>query len=516
MESKDKEKLTRSDIKELINDIEAKFPVDKWTINGIHIWPVIRIRLFMNLAKLYVLESPDYVTTPTFTNRIIKILETLKGLSKFIFAYLADYKKNKRPKKADIVFLSDGISFTKVNNDWYDRFCDPLIDYFKNKNLSCLLITPLHTYFIPRYRSSIFVQPYLDYIKIKSRFILKITHSWDEKLSNFFDFLNYLESKNLNIQNINLRLIRKEIIVIRLFTDFFKKLLEKSKPSLGFVVSYYGTGGYAFNLACREFGIHSIDIQHGVQGDLHLAYGSWCRVPKTGYELLPSFFWCWSDFEADAIRKWSGKVSKWHKPIVGGNPWLNQWLYGNSEFVKQYDQIILKLKKSYKGYKHIIFTQGGSIRSKYFENMLNVIKNSPDLWFWWIRIHPCELKIKPEVKRLLQDNKILNCNVDYATDLPLYALLRHMDIHVTAFSTTVIEAEIFSIPSVITHPEGVRYFPNQMSSGWAMSAYTPEDIIAAIKQQLEKKDILYKNKNKQQIQYTYALEYLLKFNNKNI
>jgi len=513
MEPKDKKKLTRSDIKELINDIEAKFPVDKWTINGIHIWPIIRIHLFMNLAKLYVIESPDYVTTATFTNRIIKILEILKGLSKFGFAYLADYKKNERPKKADVVFLDHGLCFTKVKNYWYDKLCGLFIDYFNKRDMSCFLMTALHEYSIPRYHQSMFVQPHLDYIKIKSRFILKLTRSWDEKLPNFLDFLDYLESKNFNIRKITLPVIREEIIIIRLVADFFKKLLEKSKPSLGFTVCYYGATGYAFNLACREFGIHSIDIQHGVQGDLHLAYGSWYRVPKTGYELLPSFFWCWSDFEANAIRKWSGKVSKWHKPIVGGNLWLNQWLYGNSKFVKHYDKIVSKLKKPNKNCRHILFTQNESIENKNFKNILYVIKNSPPSWFWWIRIHPCQLKIKPKVKKLLHENKISNCIVDSTTNLPLYALLRNIDIHVTCSSSTVIEAEIFDVPSVIVTPEGSKLFPNQISSGWATPAYTLENIISAINHQLEIKDRLRQNKEKHQMQKDDKLEYLMRLTN---
>lgn len=510
MESKDKKKLTRTDIKEIINDIERKFPVDKWVINGIHIWPVIRIRLYMNLAKLCVIESPDYLIRKTFINRIIKILEILKGLCKFVFAYIGDYKKNKRIDKADVVFLDHGLCFTKVNNYWYDKLCGPFIDYFNKRDISCFLMTALHEYSIPRYHQSMFIQPYLDILKIKSRFFSKLKYSWNENLPNFFDFIDYLEFKNFNIQKITLPVIRKDIIMIRLIADYFKKILIKIKPSLGLVVCYYGTVvGYAFNLACREYGIHSMDIQHGVQGDLHLAYGSWSNVSERGYKLLPSLFWCWSDFEAKAIQKWCKGVSKWHKPIIGGNLWLNQWLYGNSKFVKHYDEIVSKLKKPNKNCRHILFTQNESIENKNFKNILYVVRNSPPLWFWWIRIHPCQLKIKNKVKKILNENKISNCIVDSATNLPLYALLRNIDIHVTCFSSTVIEAEIFGVPSVIISDHGNKLFPIQISSGWAMSAYTPEDIINAINHQLERKDILKHNKKKQQMQHDDKLESLV-------
>ena len=87
----------------------------------------------------------------------------------------------------------------------------------------------------------------------------------------------------------------------------------------------------AFNLSCRRFGIPSIDIQHGVQGDYNAGYGRWLRVPVAGYELLPSIFWCWSKDEADSIEKWSQKVQASHKAIVGGNLFLDLWRVSGSK-----------------------------------------------------------------------------------------------------------------------------------------------------------------------------------------
>ena len=95
---------------------------------------------------------------------------------------------------------------------------------------------------------------------------------------------------------------------------------------MGFVVTYYGSIGMAFDLACREFGIPSFDIQHGVQGSLHAAYGRWLRLPVNGYELLPSFFLCWSQKEKSVIEEWSNKFSKWHRPLVHGNLYLDMLL----------------------------------------------------------------------------------------------------------------------------------------------------------------------------------------------
>src|SRR5207253_11421849 len=102
-----------------------------------------------------------------------------------------------------------------------------------------------------------------------------------------------------------LPLVRKRVRWIRRMASFFRPRLERLRPSLAFVVNYYDARCMALILACRELGIRSVDIQHGVQGELHGAYGSWRRVPAGGYAVLPSIFWCWSGDEARTLRAWT-------------------------------------------------------------------------------------------------------------------------------------------------------------------------------------------------------------------
>ena len=502
MESKKHIKMT-SDVVNIINDIEDKFPVDEWIIEKIHIWPLIRLSIFLTLTRTYVLNSDEYLKSRF--SKMVKLLKLFENIIRYSFAYLIDYKKNSKFRQSKVIFLNDGVSFQKINNKWYSKFCDPFFDYFKSKNISSIMMTPLGEYFIPRYNPSIFIQPYIDYFRVKSSLISKSKKVWNEQLPEFLIFLDYIN--NLNISNITLQSIRKQVILISLIADFFKKIFIKVRPSLGMLVSYYGVVGFAFNLACRDFGIPSIDIQHGIQGDLHLAYGSWNKVPETGYELLPTLFWCWSENEAASIYKWSQKVSNWHKPIVGGNLFLNYWLSDNSYLVKCYDKKIEAFKNSLKYSRYIIFTQSHP-QGKDVENIIPVIKNSPSCWFWLIRIHPCNLKIRYDVKKLLRRNRLVNCEVDIATDYPLYALFRHSDVHVTEISSSVIEAEIFGVPSVITNKCAVERFTSQIENGWAVLAYTTEDIIKAINYQLEKRCILKQNQKKVLISSKNALEFL--------
>lgn len=506
MDAKGNLKMTIKDIVEIINGIEEKFPVDKWVINKIHIWPIIRINLFVKFSYAYVVDYPINSKKKCFVNVMHRALRLSLSFSKYFFAYLLDYKKNMKPKKCDAIFLSDGVSFNRVKNYWFDKFCDPFIEYFSKNDISSFLMTSSSHYLIPRFNPSKFIQPYLYLYGIMSKVFSRLIHAEDEQLPDFSIFCKLLESKYSDAGRIDLKIIREEVFKIRMVADFFKKIMRKTEPRVGFVVSYYGIEGFAFDLACRELGIPSVDIQHGIQGDLNLAYCRWHKIPDAGYELLPSIFWCWSDFEANAIKKCMGAFSHRHKPIVGGNLWLNQWLNGNFCFIKHCDRIITEVKETYKHSKHILFTQGMGIKSEYFENMLKVIGNSPDTWFWWIRIHPCELKIKPELKKILRGIGILNYDIDHATELPLYALLRHMDIHVTILSSSVSEAESFGVPSVVTHPVLNECYGGQASSEIVTFAYTPEDILQGIGDQL-KKDNIMKIRKRQDEQYPDILKF---------
>ena len=93
---------------------------------------------------------------------------------------------------------------------------------------------------------------------------------------------------------------------------------------------------------------------------------------------------------------------------------------------------------------------------------------------------------REKIRQLLKQCQSANIELDLATDLPLLALLRHADVHITHCSSTVIEAESFGVPSVITHIIGTEGFPEQIASGMAISAYNTAELLAAIQVQANK------------------------------
>jgi hypothetical protein len=486
--------LKITDIMNLLNEVEERFPVDLWMINGIHIWPLIRLELATDLTNYSMYPALYHSARSVSKERrwATLLMQEASGLLRFGRAYMKDFSKNANPRKAEVVFLSDGISFSYLLDSWYDKWCDPFVKKLSEDNISSFLMTPSHHYFIPRRTSSMFIQPYLDGIRAKTLFSSKKGFG-EEKLDGFQEFMNFIESRDLRISLPNFRRIKDEYILIKKYAEFFEQVFCQIKPQYAFLVSYYNITGMAFTLACRHLGINSVDIQHGLQGDLHWAYGRWTKVPERGYELLPKFFWVWSDSEAEAIQRWSSRLSPWHQPIAGGNLFLGLWRSSNDEIVKYYDEEIGNVKREKRGLIHVLYTIGYEEMDK-LATIFNTMKQSESICYWWLRVHPGKLRDKEAFKKLVQQHRILNGEVDLATDLPLYALLRQMDLHLTFYSSSVFEAEDLGVPSVVVGDYGKELFSEQISSGWAFPADTAEEIISGIKVQFQKRKSLEKTK----------------------
>lgn len=477
-----------SEILTLITEIESKFPVEKWKLDGIYIWPIIRMDIMMGL---YYCEYNEHKTNLDLTAKAKEGLKVMRGIPRYLVAYLRDYSKNKRANRHfSIVMLGDGISKARTRNVWMDKYCDPFITFFEERGVSSLLLEPLHQYIIPRLNPSNFVQIYLDLylinnLLVKRRVIKK------KELDQFDRFVDYIKSKKLDIPITDISRVEQIFLATISYTDYFRKVLLKVKPKLAFVVSYYGPRGMAFNLACKQLNIKSVDIQHGIEGEYHAAYGRWTKVPKGGYEFLPTIFWCWSEHEANSIKKWNKKVAKKHYPVIGGNLFLKLWQDDKNELVLYYDWLI---REKLADVNILITLSPVEEQNKILIKLLLRIIQLADINIkWWMRLHPCSLSEKGKFVKMLCKNRLVNVELDLASDLPLYTLLRNMDLHITFASATVIEAWSFNVPSIIVSREESRYFTKQIELGGAIVADTPNKLKESIDYFLKKREQRKKN-----------------------
>jgi hypothetical protein len=461
------------DIKHIINKIENNFNVDEWLINDIYVWPLIRIDNYMRLSFKSLKSKPLNTKSLNFFTKLL--------FSKLIRMWqkVIDYKLNDNFEKTDVLFLSDGISKSKINDKWYDKYFDTLKIDFEKLKIKSTRLELAHNFYTPRYSKSIFIQTELDNIiiinAIKNKFFrgAKV----DFKLNGYDIFCDdaFVKSNLLKIPN-KVELLTR-IRKLSEFKKYYIKKLNILKPKVAFLTNYYSDEQISFILACKEFNIPTIDIQHGVQGHLHLAYGSWLKLPESSYKIFPNYFWVWSNSEKNNIESWV-KSKCDINVLVGGNPFLDLWKDDSSDIVKKHDFIFNNSIRN--ELPRILLTISPST-DELLDETWAVLSKTQYKYDWHIRLHPSMLNEIEKFKKKLHKKGILNFEISNSTKLPLYTILRNVDIHITAQSSCVIDSESYGIFSIITSDYGKSLYSDSISNGNAKYCNSYSEILKNIK-----------------------------------
>lgn len=458
-----------------INEIENKYPVLDWCACGFCVWPILRIHITTQILLRSSQGSGTFgqEATPSILKRLVGLA---KGHIDGAVSGIKDKAKNQKITMADFLFVSDQYAKVLINGQWYHRYCDPIRENLYQKGYNSIYFDLSHEYRIPRYNSGIFIQSKLDYIKIKSRLINDkvINTDWegfDEMLTDIAtDWDIYITPKQL-YNSINL---------IRELSKWYMTIINQGMFKACFLTCYYSTEMMALCLACKECGIPVIDIQHGVQGS-HRAYSRWLKVPENGYELLPSIFWCWSDFEANNIGVWSRNTGESHHAIVGGNPWFDTY----SDFINNgdYDIEINGFKKLIAGYDKVMLICLSGIPDFGIgldQFLLDIMKHSGNKFLWLVRLHHTEMMYQERIINQIRQLGIENYEIELSCKLPLPLILQYVDMHLTHWSTTALEAAAYNVPTIFLDKKGLEVFNDQINSNLLYFAKDNESLQNAI------------------------------------
>jgi len=460
--------MLSSDILDFINGLERRIPVEDWRIEGLRLWPIVRIDLAFRCTGTS--ASPGSLPRP-----LGRMVSEARGCLRHVRAAWSDrhLRQAAPPGGCPVLLLSDGYSFACLHGRYYERFCDPIRDHLRDQGLANHFLTPAVP-LVPRHSPSELIGMRLRWLWLRNILVSRLASSV-ASLPGFDDFQNAVRATTGVVYP--QRRIERAGRLVRAYADLFRSHLDRIRPKVAFLVSYYNPEGFGFNLACREAGIPSVDLQHGVQGDLHPAYGRWEKTPHDGWEVLPSYFWCWSEVEHAAIHRWSATCAT-HRPLIGGNLLLDRARAQVGPFPPL----------------PVAAVPGGDVRTVLVtlqpgfdgQGELALIRETIGLacaeglrFTWWIRLHPCMGGQETRIRAALASDKGA-IEVDMPSSVPLYSLLPYVDVHLTHSSSTVIEAEAFGIGSVLFSDYGRELFAKQFASGVAVLAESPPAIVAAL------------------------------------
>lgn len=455
-----------------LTELEARFPVDEWVAHGVRAWPLVRYHL--SVSNLQIVNR----TRSEADGVGLRLSALLRDEWRWARAEVDDRFHSESPASpADVLLYGDGVSQMFVGGAWHDRFCDPIAARAEALGLTTASWTPLNRFQVPRARSSWFIQPTLDALGAWC----KLTHrlaGHDASLPGYDDFSAFVRERFPDARIPTPESVAKVAYYVEHHTRLYRRLLGRVRPRACFIVSYYGTERSSFVRACRQLRIPVVDVQHGYAGDRHWAYASWTRVPPGGYDLLPEVFWRWSEDEARVIDGWGAATGGAHRAEVSGNLFLSAWWQREFPGIDEATRTAAVVRSRAPDKRHLLFTLNGFEPPEMLDRLVAMFEKVRDRYFIWLRTHPSRTAQRDDLKRRFHALLPAAANIDEATSLPLPAVLAAVDVHLTEISTTVIEAELFGVPSVLLGELRSVLYPGQLGRGTARVATAIEDVPA--------------------------------------
>ena len=421
-----------------LSDIERTYDVEKLTLNGECIWPVLRIKVNEELRALNGLKSRTFKPNAKIARKLVKTL--FYGVYELF-----------RIKKYDNWVFSSSDRRKIIEGVYVDRVAEPFATGFEN---TLMIENPYPLGF--HYKKKEIT---------KSNIVSQTPLFLGVKTINFF-FRKKLEIGNEEVilrilENTGLKINYQAILKNHLAQYRLMKLLLRIKtPKL--VCFVYAASSMGFIKALKEFGVPVLEIQHGIINAEHYAY----NYPKDfGKYLTPDYLLTYSKKELE---------------IFGGN---NFFIDSSSVFSVGYyyiDAISRLLPKNdfgvelHKKYRKIVaFSLQDPFEEYTFDFLREVALLDASI---------CYLLIPRNVYKSY-DAVELEENLVISKDLNVYECLQLADFHATINSTCAIEALYFGVPNILFDFKGwaSSYYQNILDDEkHTMLIKSPEEFIAVI------------------------------------
>lgn len=436
--------------------VEQRCSVDDWKIDGICIWPLVRINL---KDKAYISENSEILIENQWRRRfeIVKkaFIDNLKIL-------VCDSQHNQSVKSSDVVFLGYAVNRNVLMPDktLLDHNLDPIKMCLENKGITTFSFEEIgdNELRLPRWSNSYIVDKQLLRRRICNKFFKRKYKKVICQVQGYDEFLQILKSENINTSGLSLNELIETINNIQSLADMFLVWLDKIKPKLVIYTNWQSSTRMAISLAAHKKNIPVLEIQHGVAasgGKNNITYCNWLKIPKGGYELAPDYMWVWDTSDYEAMISWANE--SW-KPFVGGHPMNLIWTDSNNKMTEHYQKRYSELYENDKPV--ILFTLQWGV--SYPDWIIDYI-NQHEEYTWIIRRHPISDEcIERFISKMEQKD---NIKINSSDCFPLEVLLMNIDVHITMYSSVVIDAESFSCPSIVLHPEARNFFSKQIDDG---------------------------------------------------
>jgi len=453
---------------------ESAHSVDEYHVQGWCVWPLLRT----SLSRSAIDESLSKQCRHPDRLRNSSIGLTIKSFLRRVVPpalSVSRRRSNANPPdltKADAVVLGVSTRLQTIGRETFELVTDPVADIMQSEGLVCRRwIVGSHGAQCAQKTDFVDGPLYNECQRISA-------YNPKQRAPNppkwFLDFQHFQET--LGAKRWDWELLNSVAYTIYVKSLVFENWLYKISPKILFLDCWYNWDMFACTLGARRCGVNVVDVQHGVQENLHFAYHNWTRSASPEFNCMPDTFWVWGQ-SAASLHADTNTIGTRALPL--GNPWIQKWLYTPSTEMKA---SVINIREELSGYAKKILITTGKPTSTDLPYLKTLIDESPSEWAWLIRVHPALPQERLVVRRELSDAKHQNVFIELGCDTPLHALLQNVDHHVTRDSTCALEAMCFGVATSIIAPVGKLAFREFLERGVMSYCESPRDLIEFLHQ----------------------------------
>jgi hypothetical protein len=439
---------------QIIESIEKQFDTDAIMLSdGTRLWNLLRVFLYSNFQKLGEQASQKKSRIPSMKPVLSIIKESLQPL--------------RLHQQIPICGFSSSESRKLYNDTYYDIYLDPLYDILGDR--LTVFEWPETTGTRRNYEKPVYSRHYIPmHIPITTKAFWNLLmyqatghrtfsiHS-EHTLKDILDFI----STTASVDKVQLTANIYDFITVFVhIKQFLSTVLKKVRPQAVLIRCGYGRFPMALSQACREHGIPSIELQHGLITVYLPAYRR--STPTTNQDCVPEYLLAQGDLYADMVRE--GNLFDSTKVFSTGYPYLEKKLKE-----KQENQ---KLKQSFSHFpRNLLFTSQWIVAEEtqhFMETVVDLLEERHLDVGVLFKPHPYDRNDYTKMRK--HDRMIL---IDkYEDTFKLFALA---DIHSTVYSTSGLEAMAFAVPNIFIDIYNIAHIP---STPYIVS--TPDQFIHSI------------------------------------
>jgi len=431
-------KINNQTAYQLIEEIEKKFQPDTIALpDGTKIWNLLRVFLYSNFQKLGGEVGQKKLNKNSFKSFFSLFKESLMPLH--------------LPKNITFCGFSSVESRKLYNDTYYDIYLDPLYDILGDR--LAVFEWPESTGYRRKYDHPVYSRKYIQmhiplYTKTFWRLLFyQLTNHRNYTLQSeevLKDIIRFICSAASVDENKLTKDIYDFITVFAFIKEYLYDILNKIKPKAVLIRCGYGRFPMALSQACRELGIRSIELQHGMIDDYLPAYRK--TMPSNNKDCVPEYLLTHGDIFTDLVR--DGNLFDPQKVVSAGFPYMERHL-------KERKKIDSHQKKMLTPFPHNILITSQWIIASEIENFVIKVAEEFEKAHMDIGIlfkpHPYD---KKDYSQLQKVRRIIL--IDKYEDI--FKLFTTVDIHSTVFSTSGLEAMAFGVPNIFIDAYNISHF----------------------------------------------------------